>query len=140
MASPPDPHTDADYRAFVDALAREGLPRRTEAVRAVEAIICALARRLGDPAFDPVRERLPEPFRSRLFACERHATAPPRERWGAEEFYEAISDDLGRDTADVEPATRAVFAALRAQLPDEEADDVLEMLPPELQALWRRPS
>jgi uncharacterized protein (DUF2267 family) len=140
MSGPPDPHADADYRALVEALAREGLPRRTEAVRAVEAVICALARRLDDPAFDSVRERLPEPFRSRLVACERHALVVPRDRWGAEEFYEAVQDDLGHDTADVEPTVRAVVAAVRGQLPEDEADDVLDLLPPDLQALWRRPS
>lgn len=140
MANGTDPHTDADYRALVEALAREGLPRRSEAVRVVEAVVCALARRLGDPAFEPIRERLPEPFRSRLVACERHVGLAPRPRWSAEDFYEAVSDDLGRDTTDVEPAVRAVFAAVRGQLPDEDADDVLELLPPELQALWRRPS
>jgi uncharacterized protein (DUF2267 family) len=87
-----------------------------------------------------MRERLPEPFRSRLVACERHALVVPRDRWGAEEFYEAVQDDLGHDTADVEPTVRAVVAAVRGQLPEDEADDVLDLLPPDLQALWRRPS
>lgn len=60
-AALPDPHEDADLRALVEALAREGLPRRTEAARAVEAVVCALAQRLSDPDSAPLVELLPAP-------------------------------------------------------------------------------
>ena len=76
MAIPPDIHEDADYRALVEALAREGLPRRAEATRAVEAVMCALAQRLSAPDFDHLRELLPDPFRTRIAACERLVLAP----------------------------------------------------------------
>jgi uncharacterized protein (DUF2267 family) len=139
MASTPDPHADADYRALVEALAREGLPRRTEAVRAVEAVACALARRIGDDDFEDLRELLPQPFRGRLEPCERHvATAQPIRN--ADAFFAALGDDLDRSPAEVEGVARAVFAALRAQLTETAADDVADRLPPELLPLWRRPS
>ncbi len=139
MATPPDVHQDADYRALVDALAREGLPRRAEAARAVEAVICALALRVSDGDFDELREMLPEPFRTRMTPCERHASAPRRLRT-AEDFYAVVAEDLQRDAAEVEPIIRAVFAAVRAQLAEEDAESVARELPAELQALWRRPS
>ena len=139
MANVPDPHADADYRALVEALAREGLPRRTEAVRAVEAVACALARRIGNEHYEDLRELLPQPFRGKLVACERHA-ASDRPIRTADEFYASVADDLARDPAEVEGAARAVFAALRAQLPEQEADDVADRLPAELLPLWRRPS
>ncbi|BDG06101.1 DUF2267 domain-containing protein [Anaeromyxobacter oryzae] len=139
MADVPDRHSDADYRALVEALAREGLPRRTEAVRAVEAVACALARRIGSEHFEDLRELLPEPFRGRLVACERHATAERPIRT-AEDFYASVADDLGRDPSEVEGAARAVFAALRTQVTEQEADDLGDRLPPELLPLWRRPS
>jgi uncharacterized protein (DUF2267 family) len=135
----PDPLSDADFRALVEALAREGLPRRTEAVRAVEAIACALSRRIGSETYDDLRERLPEPFRGRLAACERHARTARRIR-NVEEFYASVADDLGRPPDESEGVARAVFAALRAQLPEAEAEDVADRLPPELLPLWRRPS
>jgi uncharacterized protein (DUF2267 family) len=140
MPTPPDPQQDADYRALVEALAREGLSRRTEAVRAVEAVACALAQRIGAPEFDRVRELLPDPFRGRLLACELHAPAPRAHFRGSEDFYELVAQDLDRDPEDVEPTVRAVFAALRAQLPDEQAEEVSGRLPAELEPLWRRPS
>ena len=136
----PDLLESADFRSLVDALAREGLPRRAEAARAVEAVMCALAQRTTHEDFADLRERLPDPFRSRLVACERHALAP-RLRFGrAEDFYEVVAEDLDRSPEEVEPTVRAVFAALRAQLPELQAEDGAARLPHELQPLWRRPS
>ncbi len=140
MPLPPDPHADADYRALVDALAREGLPRRAEAARAVEAVMCALAQRIAHSDFEDLRELLPHPFRTRLAACERHAVAPRARFRAAEDFYEVVAEDLDRSPDEVEPTVRAVFAAVRAQLPEKDAEDVASQLPGELQPLWRRPS
>lgn len=140
-------HSEANYQALVEALAREGLPRRAEATRAVEAVMCALAQRISHPDFDPLRELLPDPFRSGLAACERHAVAPraefstPRAEFSTpEEFYEIVAEDLDRSPEEVEPTVRAVFAAVRAQLPEKDAEDVASQLPRELEMLWRRPS
>ncbi len=139
MPLAPDPHSDADYGPLVDALAREGLPSRAEAVRAVEAVACALARRIGAEHFEDLRELLPQPFRGRLVACERHARAERPIRT-ADEFYASVADDLDRGPAEVEGVARAVFAALRTQLTEHEADDVADRFPPELLPMWRRPS
>jgi uncharacterized protein (DUF2267 family) len=136
---PPDPHEDADFRALVDALAREGLPRRTEAARAVEAVVCALSQRLDDPDFTPLRELLPDPLRSRLVACERHAAAPRAPRT-VEELYQLVAEDLERAPDEVEPTVRAVLAAVRAQLPEDAAEEIARRLPFDLLPLWRRPS
>lgn len=139
-SSPRDLEQDADYRALVEALAREGLPRRAEATRAVEAVMCALAQRIADADYTSLQERLPDPFRSRLAACERHAVAP-RTRFGrAEDFYEVVAEDLDRSPEEVEATVRAVFAAVRAQLPEQDAEDVSGELPLELQPLWRLPA
>ncbi len=141
MARLPDPHEDEDYRALVDALAREGLPRRAEAARAVEAVVCALAQRLSEADFTDVRELLPAPFRTRLVPCERHTAAPPAEEpRTAEEVYAIVAEDLDRDPAEVEPTVRAVLAAVRAQLGEHEAEEIAGKLPLDLQPLWRRPS
>ena len=78
--------TDNDLiRALVDALAREGLPRRAEATRAVEAVVCALSQRISGPDFEQLRDLLPDPFRSRLVTCERHAATPHAMLESAEE-------------------------------------------------------
>jgi uncharacterized protein (DUF2267 family) len=135
----PDPHEDADFRALVDALAEEGLPRRTEAARVVEAVVCALAQRIGDADFAPLRELLPSPFRTRLEPCERHAVAPLALQ-SAEEVYGIVAEDLERDPDEVEPMVRAVFAAVRAQLSEGEAEEIARRLPLDLLPLWRRPS
>jgi uncharacterized protein (DUF2267 family) len=140
MGTRPDIHQDADYRALVEALAREGLPRRAEATRAVEAVMCALAQRISRPEYDDLRDLLPDPFRTRLAACERHAVTAHPHMTTAEDFYAAVAEDLDRSPDEVEPTVRAVFAAVRAQLPEKDAEDVAAQLPSELQALWRRPS
>lgn len=142
MALPtnPDPHHDADFQRLVDALAREGLPRRAEAARAVEAVVCALSHRIGEPDYDELREHLPEPFRGHLVACERHATAPRPPPRSTDDFYEIVAEDLDRDPEEVESVVRAVFAAARAQIDEGEAELVSGALPPELEPLWRRPS
>jgi uncharacterized protein (DUF2267 family) len=131
---------EPDYQALVDALAREGLGTRTEATRTVEAVMCALAQRIAAPEYDDLREMLPDPFRGRLFACERHAALPPRALRTAEEFYGIVGEDLEREPAEVEPQVRAVFAAIRRVMPEQAAEDVARHLPGELLALWRRPS
>lgn len=140
MPTSPDIAETANYRALVDALAREGLPRRAEAARAVEAVMCALAQRLSHADFDTLRELLPDPFRTRLAACERHAVAPRVRFRAVHDFYEVVAEDLDRSPDEVEATVRAVFAAVRAQLPERDAEDVAAQLPDELQALWRRPS
>ncbi len=58
----------------------------------------------------------------------------------AEDFYELVAEDLDRSPDEVEATVRAVFAAMRAQLAEQDADDVAGLLPPELEPLWRRPS
>lgn len=138
MPARPIPHAIEDYRALVEALAREGLPRRTEAVRAVEAVACALAQRTVGAEFEDLREILPHPFRGRLVACEQHTALPPRPVRNADEFYATVAEDLRRRPDEVEPTVRAVFAALRAQLPEGEAEEVGARLPEDLQPLWRR--
>jgi uncharacterized protein (DUF2267 family) len=141
MARGPDPHEDADYRALVDALAREGLPRRVEAARAVEAVVCALAQRLAEPHFEDLKDILSSPFHSRFVACERHVAAPPAEApASADEVYAVVAEDLDRSPDEVEPTVRAVLAAVRTQLGEHEAEEVAGKLPPDLQPLWRRPS
>lgn len=136
----PERFAEQDYQALVDALAREGLGTRTEATRTVEAVMCALAQRIAGPEYDTLRELFPEPFRGRLYACERHAARPPRDVRTAEELYAIVGEDLGRDAGEVEPAVRAVLAAVRRVLSEAEAEDVAHELPPDLAALWRRPS
>jgi uncharacterized protein (DUF2267 family) len=136
---PPDPHENADYRSLVDALAREGLPRRTEAARAVKAVVCALAQRLADPDFAPLRDLFPSPLRERLEPCERHAAAPLAPHT-VEEVYAIVGEDLSRPAQDVEPTVRAVLAAVRAQLSEDGADEIAARLPLDLLPLWRRPS
>jgi uncharacterized protein (DUF2267 family) len=136
----PERFAEQDYQALVDALAREGLGTRTEATRTVEAVMCALAQRLAGPDFEDVREILPDPFRGRLLACERHAAMPPRAMRTAEDFHAVVAEDLGRDPAGVEPQARAVFAAIRRVLPEREAEEIGRRIPDELAPLWRRPS
>lgn len=136
MAIHLDPQADADYRAFLDALAREGLPRRAEAARATEAVACALALRLREPHFAPLRELLPGPFQGRLLPCERHSADPPRTVAQLDDFLDVVAEDLGASRAEAEPYARAVFGAMRLQLDEEAEEEVARRLPCDLAPLW----
>jgi uncharacterized protein (DUF2267 family) len=139
MALPPDPYSERAAERLYQALAREGLPSRTEATRATEAVLCALAQRVSGGEFETLHDLLPDPFRGRLLACERHAAAP-RTFSDADTFYQLVAEDLGRDASEVEPMARAVFAAIRSLLQEDEAEELATRLPAELEPLWRRPS
>ncbi len=136
MAHQTDPQADADYHAFLDALARQGLPRRAEAARATEAVACALALRLRDPHFDPLRELLPGPLKGRLLPCERHGAGPPRMIAGLDGFLDVVAEDLGSSRMAAEPYARAVFGAMRSQLLESEEEEVARRLPGDLAPLW----
>jgi uncharacterized protein (DUF2267 family) len=136
MPLAPDPHADADYRAFLETLAHAGLPRRTEAARATGAVACALALRLADPHFEPLREILLRPLQGRLAACERHRARPLRPFGRPEDFLEIVCEDLGGALDDAEAAARAVVHALRRQLPEEAEEEAARRLPADLLSLW----
>lgn len=132
----PDPHAEADLRSFLEALTREGLPRRAEAARVTEAVACALALRLTDPAFDAVRELLPQPFKGRLAACERHRDRDPPAFGREEDFLTVVGEDLGSAPDEAETAARAVFHALRLQLSEDAQEELARRLPEDLEPLW----
>ncbi|MFT3915546.1 MAG: DUF2267 domain-containing protein [Anaeromyxobacteraceae bacterium] len=139
---PVDLEASASHGPLVEALARAGLTRRSDATRAVQAVVCALALRTRDPAWDRLRELLPSPFKERLAACERHAASRFTPAT-ADEFEGLVADDLDRpggEPGDVPGVIRAVFSAIRAQLGEPEAEELGNRLPVELEPYWRRAS
>lgn len=129
----------AGYAPLVEALARAGLTRRTDATRAVEAVVCALAMRTRDESWDRMRELMPSPFRERMVPCERHIASRFTPST-VDEFEGIVADDLGRPAEEADGVIRAVFAAIRAQLGEPQAEELGNRLPVELEAYWRRAS
>jgi uncharacterized protein (DUF2267 family) len=133
------PELPTGYAPLVEALARAGLTRRTDATRAVEAVVGALAMRTRDASWDRLRELMPSPFRERMVPCERHIGSRFTPAT-VDEFEAIIADDLGRPVEEANGVIRAVFSAIRAQLAEPQAEELGNRLPVELEPYWRRTS
>jgi hypothetical protein len=136
---PNDAELPSGYMPLVEALARAGLTRRSDATRAVESVICALSMRTRDGSWDRMRELMPSPFRERMVPCERHIGSRFTPAT-VDEFEGLVADDLGRPPEEADGVIRAVFSAIRAQLEEPVAEELGNRLPIELEPYWRRES
>lgn len=106
--------------------------------KATASIVCTLEQRLtGEEAFD-FEAQLPAKLRELLVRCERHEGAPAS-KFGLQEFYQRIGDDIGKGPNEVVGVVRAVFLALKGQISKGEADDVASQLPLDLKEIWIYP-
>lgn len=111
------------------------LPEDMSASDAASAVLCTLAMRLsGGEAVDLV-ESLPPRLQALLVRCPRHRreNAEPFDR---ETFLHHVARHLDVGFAASVDISRAVFAALRRVLPDEEIFDIESQLPRDLVELW----
>ncbi|RKH68396.1 DUF2267 domain-containing protein [Corallococcus llansteffanensis] len=128
------------YRTFLHELATAGTMTNDEAERAASAVLCALEQRLLGGEAEQLADQLPQRLQEMLWRCERHESSGPPLKLDRHGFLEMVSQDLGLDSsADAEPIVRTVFALLRTQVSEGEAEDVMGQLPEDLRELWRRP-
>lgn len=129
----------ARYEAFLGALERAGLGPRDRIERIAAGVLCTLERRMTGGAARSLNLELPWALQDLLRSCPRDERGLP-ERTGAREFVATLADDLGLDPAEAERAARLVLSTARGLLSEKESADVLAQLPPDLQALWARPT
>lgn len=126
------------YKAFLRDVCSIGDFSEELAECAAVSVLCGLERRvLGDEAAD-LSAQLPFKLRELLQRCEIHQGKP--EKFGREEFFQSVAEDLKKDVGEVEPIIRAVVTAVRAQVSEGEAEQFGSMLPHDLRDLWARPS
>lgn len=127
------------YKNYLKELCKFGNMTEEQAEEASVSVLCALEQRIYGSEVAQMEAQLPLKLRELLQRCPRHEGKPP-EKFGKEEFFRMIAEDLNTDKNNAERCARAVFTAVRAQISEGEAEDVAGQLPEDLADLWRRPS
>ncbi len=106
-----------------------------DARRATAAVLQALRDRLTPEEADQAAAQLPRELKALWAAGEQPGRRPTKLH--REAFYRRVM--AGGDLESMKAAravTRAVFAALKAQLSPGETDDILAQLPRDLKTVW----
>jgi uncharacterized protein (DUF2267 family) len=125
------------YKAFLAHLCERGGMSPSVAQQAAVSVLCALEQRiLAEEAAD-LEAQLPRKLTELLHRCERHEEELPP-KFGREHLLRRVGEDLSLNPDAVEPVVRAVLDALRHQISEGEAEDVMSQLPHDLRDLWGR--
>jgi uncharacterized protein (DUF2267 family) len=125
-----------DAHTFYRRIREQLGPGEDEATeRGTAAVFHALRDRLTPREADQVAAQLPALLKDVWTAGERVEREPTKLH--RSEFLERIRQDAGLMTArQAEWLTVAVFSALKTQLSEGEAEDVVAQLPKDLKELW----
>lgn len=127
------------YKAFLRDLCAIGNMDEALAECAAVSVLCGLERRVFGPEAKDLDAQLPSKLRELVQRCSLHQGKPER-KFGREEFFQMVADDLKKNANEVEPIIRSVILAVRAQVSEGEAEQFGNMLPHDLKELWARPS
>jgi uncharacterized protein (DUF2267 family) len=129
---------DAASMAMIAEIEERGvLPAEVKGADAITAVMCLVNWRISGGEARDVVSSMPVYLRSLMLDCGFH----PEEAdvFGRGEFIGRVSGQLGVDAGTAEEIAKAVFAAVRKQMPAEEIDHILSQLPQDLKELWRAP-
>lgn len=112
------------------------LPDGVTAQEAVAAVLCTVSRRIARGESEQLRSELPPDLIAVLEPCMGHRAEAP-EVFGRDEFFHRVAQHLDTSVGQAAAIVRHVFAALQANYPSREVDDVESQLPADLKALWR---
>ncbi|WP_164007300.1 DUF2267 domain-containing protein [Pyxidicoccus trucidator] len=125
------------YKVFLDHLCERGGMSPAVAQQAAVSVLCAVEQRiLSDEALD-MEAQLPRKLTDLLHRCEKHEEELPP-KFGREHLLRRVGEDLSLNPDAVEPVVRAVLDAIRHQISEGEAEDVMSQLPEDLRDLWGR--
>lgn len=131
--------TGSTYKAFLKELCSIGNWDEAYAEKAAVSVLCNLQQRImADEARD-MQAQLPFKLQELLKTCTLHEGTKV-DKFGREEFFQRVADDLGEDVGKSEQVVRSVFTCVRNHLSEGEAEDVANQLPKDIEELWRRPS
>jgi uncharacterized protein (DUF2267 family) len=126
------------YAAFLKHLGERGGMSPGVAEEAAVSVLCALEQRIQVEEARDLEAQLPRKLTALLHRCERHEGEARPEKFGRDELLRRVGEDLRLQPEAVEPVVRAVLDALRDQISEGEAEEVLGQLPEDLRHLWQR--
>lgn len=132
-------HASQTYRAFIKHLCERGGMSPAVAEQAAVSVLCAVEQRINSEETEDLEAQLPGKLTELLHRCERHEDELPG-GFGREELLKRVGEDLALNPDAVAPVVRAVLNAVRDQISEGEAEDVMDQLPEDLKELWRHPS
>lgn len=137
IAGQPTPADEKTKKFFRDIEASGALPEGVSAPDAASAVLCTLTMRVSGGEAREFVETTPPALKSLLEPCVKHRDERPR-KFDRDQFLLFVADHLGlgSDTQKAEKIARAVFSAVRVDLPTREIDDVASQLPRDLRDLW----
>lgn len=112
------------------------LPEDVDSREAISAVLCVLTVRLGKETALSVFDALPAPLRAMFDVCILHRDQAP-EVFALDEFLRRVAEHLDVTPHTARRVIRAVFTALRADLPAEQVEQVGAQLPGDIRAIWR---
>jgi uncharacterized protein (DUF2267 family) len=128
------------YADFLKQLAERGGMSPAVAEAAATSVLCAIEQRILPEEARDMESQLPAKLTGLLQRCERHEQGAAPRKFGREEMFRMVGEDLALQPDAVEPVVRAVCNVLRDRLSDGEAQEVMDQLPEDLRELWRRPT
>lgn len=132
-------HAASTYKSFLKGLMELGSLSEGDAECAAVSVLAALERRIYGQEAKSLESQLPAKLRELLQTVPHHE-GKPTEKFGREGLIEHVASDLKRDPSEIEPLVRSVFAAVRAQITEGEAEKVAAQLPSDLATLWMMPA
>ena len=129
--------TSQTYAAFIKHLCERGGMSPSVAEQAAVSVLCAIEQRIFGEESRDLEAQLPQKLTELLHRCERHESGPPPRKFGRAEMLLMVGEELGLNPDAVEPVVRAVLDAIRDQISEGEAEQVMEQLPADLRDLWR---
>ncbi|MGI5861141.1 MAG: DUF2267 domain-containing protein [Myxococcales bacterium] len=127
------------YKAFLKNLSAMGDFDEAFAEKAAVSVLAALEQRIYGEEVRDLEAQLPYKLRE-LLAEVPHHEGKPQAKFGRQQFFEMVANDLNKSLDEIEPIIRAVFMAVRSQITEGEAEDVADQLPSDLAELWRLPA
>ncbi|MFP2911569.1 DUF2267 domain-containing protein [Pyxidicoccus sp. 3LFB2] len=125
------------YKAFLNHLCVRGGMSPAVAEQAAISVLCAIEQRIFQDEVADLEAQLPRKLTELLHRCERHEEELP-DKFGREHLLKRVGDDLSLNPDAVEPVVRAVLDAIRHQISEGEAEDVMSQLPQDIRDLWSR--
>ncbi len=124
-------------QAFFSDIGRAGvLPPNVDPHDAAQGVFCVLTQRVTGGEAKEFSASMPSPLKDLLRQCTLHREEAPAS-FGRAEFVQKVADHFQISLDQAEALAHTVFAAMWANLPHKELDDVESQLPPDLKDLWR---